>query len=289
MSLFSKRADSAIGGGSSFLPEDYLRRKTERRSILISLALFMIVTMGIVGAFFVTHRQWNTVKDRQREINAEYALETQKIEQLKKLEAQKAEMLEKAEVTTALIEKVPRSILLAEVINRMPKQLTLTDFALKSKRINDTPKPNNAASRPRSLAGPQTQAAIKAKKDQEAAAKPKPVAPKYEFKVEIVGLSASDQDVADYVQSLVQCPLLQKVEMLYSGTQIVEEVEMRKFRIEAMIRTVADARQIEPLHVPRLPSIPGLTGPSRPFDPDDLDPTKPRLERNSQTSATSKE
>lgn len=285
MSFMNKRGAGV--GGSSFLPEDYLRRKSERRSIVISLSLFAIVVMGVVGAFFVTHRQWNTVRRRQQEINSEYALETQKIEQLKKLEAQKAEMLEKAEVTTALIERVPRSILLAEVINRMPKQLTLTEFNLKSKRINDAPRPSNAAkAKPRSLAGPQTKASIQAKKEAEAQAKPKPTAPKFEFRLEMVGLGASDEDVADYVQALVQCPLLMKVEMIYSGMVVIDEVEMRKFRVEAMIRPTADARQIEPLHVPRLPSIPGLTSPSKPYDPDDMDPTKPqKSQRSAQTSA----
>ncbi|MCC6320686.1 MAG: hypothetical protein IT438_04525 [Phycisphaerales bacterium] len=277
MSFMNKRSGATMGG-SSFLPEDYLRRKSERRSIVISLSLFAIVVMGIVGAFFVTHRQWNTVRQRQQEINSEYALETQKIEQLKKLEAQKAEMLEKAEVTTALIERVPRSILMAELINRMPKQLTLTEFALKSKRINDAPKPSNAAkAKPRSLAGPQTKASIAAKeKDKEAQVKPKPTAPKYEFRLELIGLGASDEDIADYVSALVQCPLLMKVEMIYSGMVVVDEVEMRKFRVEAMIRPTADARQIEPLQIPRLPSIPGLTSPSKPYDPNDMDPTKPQ-------------
>ncbi|MFN7021343.1 MAG: hypothetical protein ACK4WH_08470, partial [Phycisphaerales bacterium] len=68
MSFMNKRGAGV--GGSSFLPEDYLRRKSERRSIVISLSLFAIVVMGIVGAFFVTHRQWNTVRQRQQEINA---------------------------------------------------------------------------------------------------------------------------------------------------------------------------------------------------------------------------
>lgn len=297
MSLLSKRPSlsagpgaAAIGGGAggSFLPEDYLRRKAERRSIIISLALFAIVTMGVVGAFFVTHQQWNSVKARQAAINKEYALETQKIEQLNKLEAQKAEMLEKADITTALVEKVPRSILLAELINRMPKQLTLTEFAIKSKRINDTPKPTNAKAKTRSLAGPQSKAAAKAKsKEKEAEAeKPKPVAPKFEYKLEIVGLSVTDDDVADYVTALNLCPLLQKVDLIYSGSHTVDELTMRKFRIEAMIRATADARQIEPLHVPRLPSIPGLTAPAPKYDPDDMDPTKPRkADKSAHTSA----
>ena len=84
MSMFNKRAENP-GAGGSFLPEDYLRRTSERRSILISLGLFAVVAMGVVGAFFVTHRQWNSVRERQHEINREYATETQKIEQLNKL------------------------------------------------------------------------------------------------------------------------------------------------------------------------------------------------------------
>lgn len=294
MSLLSKRPSlsagtsaAAIGGGAggSFLPEDYLRRKAERRSIIISLALFAIVTMGVVGAFFVTYQQWNSVKARQATINKEYALETQKIEQLNKLEAQKAEMLEKADITTALVEKVPRSILLAELINRMPKQLTLTEFSVQSKRINDTPKPTNAKAKTRSLAGAQNKGAAKGKGKEEPE-KPKPVAPKFEYKLEIVGLSVTDEDVADYVTALNQCPLLQKVDLIYSGSHTVEELTMRKFRVEAMIRTTADARQIEPLHVPRLPNIPGLTAPAPKYDPDDMDPTKPRkTEKTAHTSA----
>lgn len=288
MSPFNKRpAGSMVGGGvgGSFLPEDYLRRKGERRSIVISLALFAIVTMGVVGAFFVTHRQWNTVKERQSAINQEYALETQKIEQLNKLEATKAEMLEKADVTTALVEKVPRSILLAELINRMPKQLTLTEFNLKSNKIKEAVKPNNVKSKPRSLAGPKTRAEIAAKAKAAEEAKPKPVAPKFEYKVELVGLSVSDEDVADYVTALNECPLLQKVDLIYSGAVSIDDIDMRKFRIEAMIKPTADARQIEPLHVPRLPSIPGLTAPAPRYDVNDLDPTHPRPERSSQTNA----
>jgi Tfp pilus assembly protein PilN len=293
MSLLIKRSDnpglSGAGGGGSFLPEDYLRRKSERRSIVISLALFAVVTMGVVGAFFVTHRQWNAVKERQAQINKEYALETQKIEQLNKLEATKAEMLEKADVTTALVEKVPRSILLAELINRMPKQLTLTELALKSNRVKETAKPTNAKSKPRSLAGPKTKASIKDKEKQAEESKPKPVAPKFEQKLELVGLSVTDEDVADYVTALHQCPLLQKVDLIYSGSVTIDDVEMRKFRVEAMIRPTADARQIEPLHVPRLTSIPGITGASSKYDPNDMDPTRPRRSEKSAQSSAAKE
>lgn len=280
MSMFDKRLPAA---GGSFLPEDYLQKKGERRAIAIALLLFLIVGFAMVAAFFVTYRQWSTVKAMQADVNRQYAEQTKKIDQLKVLEAQRDELKDKAEVTTALIEKVPRSILLAEMINRMPKQLTLTDMSIKSKRIVDTPKP---APKMNSLAGPQTAAASKkggtarpttkpgAKTEAKAEPPPKPMPPRFEFKIELSGLSATDEDVADYHQLLVQCPLLEKVEMIYSGETVVDEVSMRKFKIEAQIRSTADARTIDPLHIPRLNNRPTSTTTKRP-PRDPMDPTVP--------------
>jgi Tfp pilus assembly protein PilN len=247
--------------GASFLPEDYLRKKGERRSGMITGALFCIVMFGVIAAFFVTNRQKSRVEARQVAINAQYAQEAKKIEQLKVLEAQKAEMLEKAEITTALIEKVPRSILLAEIINRMPEELTLTSFKLVSKRQKEAPTPKAPGrTTPRSLAGKPTTTAAGAKpgaKEPEKEPDNKPKPPRYEFTISLVGLSQSDREVADYHAALKQCPLLKQVDLMFSGEVIIDQVALRKFKIEALIRPDADARQIEPLHVPRLASRPG--------------------------------
>lgn len=273
MSFYNRRP----GTGGSFLPEDYIEKKAENRNLFIAVFLFIVVTLGVVGAFFVTNRQWTTVKARQQEINRHYATETAKIEQLKVLEAQKQEMLEKAEVTTALIEKVPRSILLAELINRMPQELTLTELNLKSKRIAE-PKPKPSANQPKA-GQPRTLASARPgapKPGEKAEPPPKPAPPRFEFKIEIMGLAGADEEIADYHRALSDCPLLDKVEILYSGDVKVEEVRMRKFRIECMIRPNADARHIEPLQVPRLPPRPGVAGMNRLLNVDPMDPTLPR-------------
>jgi len=261
---------------NSFLPEDYLQKKAERRAIVISLFLFLVVVVGIAGGFFVTYHHWMAVKRQQEQVNRDFASESQKIEQLKVLEAQRDELKEKAEVTLALVERVPRSILMAELINRMPKQLTLTEMALKSKRITEPPK----IIKPTGLAGPQTLAQIKSAQAQGVAAgakptsdAPKPVPPKFDFRLELMGLSATDEEIADYYQSLVACPLLERVDMIYSTDITVDEIAMRKFRIEASLRPDADARTIEPLHVPRLGPKPGATAH---LDHNPLDPTFPR-------------
>ncbi len=273
MSFYNRRP----GMGGSFLPEDYVEKKAENRNLAIAVFLFVVVTLGVVAAFFVTNRQWTSVKARQHEINQAYATETKKIEQLKELEAQKAEMLDKAEVTTALIEKVPRSILLAEMINRMPQNLTLTELNLKSKRVIEAKpkeKPAPSTAKPRSLASARPGAG--GAKSNEPLPAPKPQAPKYEFKLEILGLAGADEEVADYHRALSDCPLLDKVEILYSGDVKISDVNMRKFRIEASLRGNADARHIEPLQVPRLPPRPGVAGIGRVLAIDPMDPTQPR-------------
>lgn len=249
MQMHGKRPEQS---SQSFLPEDYLQQRADRRMGFITLVLFCVIMFGVVGAFFWTNREWKEVRAAQQRVNLEYTTEAQKIEQLKVLEAQKAEMLDKAEITTALIEKVPRSILLAELINRMPSQLTLSEFKLTSKRIKEAPAPAARDAKPKSLAiGKPIVAAQNA-----APERPKPVPPRYEFRVELIGLAATDNEVADYHSALQECELLADVELLFSGHVIIDDVGMRKFRIEASIREDADARHIEPLQKPRLAALP---------------------------------
>lgn len=271
MTWHSKRNQVPASGGS-FLPEDYLQRKAERRGLFISMFLFVVVAMGVVGAFFVTHRRWNDVKQAQERINSEYAAETIKIDQLKAVEKAAADVKEKAEIAVAIKEKVPRSILLAEIINRMPEQLTLMDLSLKGKRVVEQPKPvvasaskSNLSSRGQSAPAPKTTAATEP---------PRPVVPRFEFTISMNGLAATDAEIADYVTSLHSCPLLDKVEMISAQEVTIDEVPLRKFNIEAQIKRTADARMITPLQVPRLSGRP--TANAQQHDP--MDPTVSRDE-----------
>lgn len=228
--------------GTSFLPDDYVERKADRRANLIYLTLFSVVIAGVVGAFFVTNRQWATVKKHQEAINVRYAQAAKDIEQLKVLEGQKQQMLGKAELTTALIEKAPRSVLLAELINRMPDRLTLLDLELDSKRI-DPPKPAAKAGG-KTPAGSKSLAS-KAGADDKADATPKP--PRYDITLVIIGVAPTHSQVAQYVSQLQGCPLLDSVELKFSENTSIDDKQLDKFRIEAKLRATADARRIEPL------------------------------------------
>ncbi|MCA3005944.1 MAG: PilN domain-containing protein [bacterium] len=239
----------------SFMPEDYLLARRESKANSINLLLFGVVLCAVVGAFFVTHRQWNTVRAQQQAINAQYATEAEKIEQLKLLDTQKQDMLEKAEITTGLIEKVPRSILLAEVVNRMPERITLAELELKSRRIREEAPKKPAAAGPKSLSASNTKQGGKGGKggkNTKEAAPPKPRPPKMEFTLSIQGLAASDQDVADYHASLKECGLLERVDLVSTEGTRVQDVPVRRFRIEAQLSQSADARSVIPLSVARL-------------------------------------
>jgi len=237
--------DNQGSGGQGFLPEDYLREKHERRTNIIGLVLFGVVMFGVAAAFFVTNREWESVKAEQERVNREYAAETRKISQLHVLEDQKAEMLEKAEITTALLERVPRSVLLAELINRMPDELTLTELGLEGTRSRAPRETSSARSGSRSFV--RGSEGDGSKGDEPEIVPP----PSYTFELELVGLAGSDQQVADYERSLQECPLLENVEMISTKEHTVEDVALRQFKIEAWIRRDADARHIEPLRIPR--------------------------------------
>lgn len=248
----------------SFLPEDYIRTRTERRSNLIAVTLFSVVTAGVVGAFLVTNREWHDVKHYQEAINVRYAQAAKEIEQLKQLEEQKSQLLEKAEMTTALIERVPRSILLAELTNRMPLDVTLLELEVKASRIADAPPPTkDDAKKGKGAKG--GKAARNAKGEQEDV-KPVVTAPKYLTKVVIVGVTNTHNSVAQYVASMQRSGLLSAVELKFSEKTMIDDREMNRFRIEAEIKPDADARKIEPAAAPRLAgdgSLPEASDPAQ--------------------------
>lgn len=238
----------------SFLPEDYLERRLERRTNLIALSLFTVVMVGVVGAFLVTNRQWNDVRRYQEAINVRYSQAAKDIEQLKLLEAQKNALLEKAEITTALIERVPRSILLAEIINRMPTDVTLLELELKSKRVS-RPIASAQAKRPAQTSGRRS-GGVAARTAPNAAgageaSKPEVSAPAFETRLMIVGVTGTHESVARFGAALQQCELLSSVEMVFSEKTMIKNQEFFRFRFEANLRPTADARRIEPMTASR--------------------------------------
>jgi Tfp pilus assembly protein PilN len=236
---------------ASFLPEDYLARKAERRTNIISLSLFGVVMVAVVGAFFVTNRSARVAMEQQAAINGQYQLAAVQIEELTQLEQQKTEMLNKAELAAALVERVPRSILLADLINRMPDRLSLLDFELKSEKVKPPAKaaPSKTDSTGRLKAGSPERAKTKA----EASDEPTKIEPqRFKVTISMVGVAPTDLEVSKYMAELNAYSLLRDVSLEYSEQKDIEGRSMRQFKINMSLDPAGDVRRIDPLTVPRL-------------------------------------
>lgn len=225
----------------SFMPTDYVRGKHQVRANFFALVLFTLVMAGVIGAFVVNHQRWRTVREQSEIISAQFKEEAAKIEQLKALESQRASLLDRAEVVTALIDRVPRSVLMAEVVRDLPEGLTLTLVGLDGERVRPpapTPDPKARATNTRSLT---TRAAAKDEK------KPEPekvLPPRFRHTVTIEGLSVDNEKIADYLGSIKSSPLFTDVELaLITGTT-VDSVGYRRFKMTMRLREQANARQV---------------------------------------------
>lgn len=232
-------------GQSNFLPEDYVAERAERRSSLLSLTLFAVVMTAVVAAFFVTNRQHARVKIEQREINTRYAEAARSIEELEELEHQKMQLLDRAEVAAALVERIPRSILLAELINRMPDAVSLQEFNVESERQRVRKAPVTASK----VKSVKSTGRKPTKADEEEERKVE--VPVYLVAVEMEGVAPTNQHVAQYLSNLNKCSLLKDVELRFSKDFVIEDHQVRQFRIRALLAPNADARHFEPLKLRR--------------------------------------
>jgi Tfp pilus assembly protein PilN len=243
-SIFRKA--SPVDG--SFLPEDYVARKAETRANFIAVFLFSVVMFLTVSAFFVTHRRWTTIRAEQVAINDEYTQEKQKIEQLEALDKERSRMLAKAEVTTALLEKIPRSVLMAALTTEIPSNITIEELELTSKRIDPNKEFRPADEKPKPPApktlGPKNKNAAAKPAPAKEEAKPEVKAPRFESTIKIGGLSTVYNDITDYAAILQASPLLEKIELVFIKEAKVDEREMHKFEITAQLRANADARAL---------------------------------------------
>ncbi|UCD75228.1 MAG: PilN domain-containing protein [Phycisphaerales bacterium] len=232
---------------TSFLPEDYLAQKAERRTNIISLLLFGVVMIGVFGAFLVTNQQWSQVKAQQQTINMRYQTAAEQIEDLIDLQEQKKAMLNRAELSAALVERVPRSILLAELINRMPPRLSLLEFELKSEKIKTLTSPVVKAGQIGNLKD-----ANRAPTKEEAAEQVKKIEPpRYRVDLTLVGVAPSDLEVSRYMAVLNTYELVRNVRLDYSEDREIDGRLMRQFSIAMSLDPAADVRSIEPLILSR--------------------------------------
>lgn len=233
----------------SFLPDEYVARRAELRAGVLGLMLFGVVMALVVGAFFVTNQRWRAVRAEARAVQTEYEEQKQRIEQLEALERDRDDMLEKAEIVSALVEKTPRSVLMYELVSRMPPGMTMLEVNLEGKRV-EPPKTDDKSKKgpqkvgtlskgkpPASKSGKGDAKSASADAKKEAAPVKERIAPpKFDYKLKLTGVTAVNTEVTDYLAKLTECQIFQNVDLVYIRETQIDHVDLRKFEISCQLR-----------------------------------------------------
>lgn len=214
----------------SFLPDDYMERKQRRRTNAICATLFVVVVSSVFGAWMVTKRMLASLEDRYTAIDAQCTEAAKRIELVRDMKDKQRTMATQAELTASLLERVPRSHLLAEVTNAMPSGLSLLEVDLQSRL---RPRTESVAAKGSGTAFD----AAKAAKEQ-VPATPEPRL--YDVTVKLQGVAGNDVQVATFITKLGGSKLLRDVNLVISEEHVMEKQKIRKFAMDMQIHP--DAR-----------------------------------------------
>ena len=207
----------------SFLPDDYMEKKLRRRTNAILGTLFLIVVSSIGGTFVWKERATQRLQKQRAALQMEMAEAAKPIEQFKQMQDKQRQLAQQAELTASLLERVPRSYLLAEITNGIPSGVSLLDFDMNSRiRAGGAPPPAATAF-------------------QQAAAANKPATPAptparvYDVQMRLTGIASTDVQVAQFITKLNRSELLRDVNLVVSDEYKQGTDVMRKFQIEMQI------------------------------------------------------
>lgn len=218
----------------SFLPDDYLERRARRRTNLVCAMLFIVVAGGVGAAFTMSEKADRQVRQQFAAVDADYTAALKPIQQFQELQEKQKTMAQSAELTASLLEKVPRSFLLADITNSLPPGVSLLDFDLSStKKVTATAQP--AQKKP-------------FQKKSADAAPPAPAGPQpleYQVSMKMTGVANTDVEVAQLISKLSQSTLLKDVNLVISDEYKNGDDLLRKFTIEMSLDPKAEVQAAE--------------------------------------------
>ena len=215
----------------NFMPEDYLEKKAQKRTNIICLFLFLVVSAGVGAGFMITEQRQEAVRKESDKVNKMMSKAGTMLKRFEDLEKKKKEILEKASVSAKLMEPVPRSLLLATITNDLPAGVSLLSYKLTSKEII----PASAHKKIRNK-----RKLLKKKKD---SVRKKVVIPRLDVSIEFTGLAQTDKQVSRVIGELNKSKLFSQVNLSFTKEYKSKEELIRFFKI--IIRLAPNARADE--------------------------------------------
>lgn len=205
-----------------FVPNDYIQQRDSTRANFLYLVLFSALMGGIIVTFSIIKLQQKNVEAKLKVVNEKMTKAHEQISQLDDLKTKSSTMIKTMAVTGELIERVPKSVVLACVTNNLPGGVSLLDFKLKQKEIK-TPTSSASVS--------QYQAASAAASGTSTAN-----SKLEETQIELEGIAPSDIEVAAYIAQLEGSILLDNVELVESKEHNIDDIIFRRFKLKTVIK-----------------------------------------------------
>lgn len=220
----------------SFLPEDYLERKAQRRANAICAVLFLLVMGGITSAFVMSERQTRETDQQYEAVDGQYLSEAKRLQQVRQMTEKQKRISHQADLAASLLERVKRHDILAEVTNAADAAgVKLLDLKMESKvRVKAQPveAPKNA---------------YEAKKAaRQAANKPAgPALPQpklFDVSFSLSGAAQNDVQVSNFLARLSTSPLFRDANLVISDDFKIGEEKVRRFQIDMVLSPDAETR-----------------------------------------------
>lgn len=214
---------------TNFLPDNYLQQRGLRHTnwICVGIAAGALVLLGAVVAFVLV-RSWGVAGMRLL-TDAQYGEASRQIEDLRQLEGRKADLLHKVELSTALLERVPRSHVLARLANHLPEYASLTSMTMQLEetkvKVAEPADGSAVGKSPRGARGKNQPRVIRITR----------------LRFRLDGLAETDVQVAEYMSRLHADPLFDAVDLQFSEEFPYQEgVTMRRFQMSLLLSEDAE-------------------------------------------------
>lgn len=229
---------------TSFLPDDYLAAARERRTNIAGLVLFAAVLGGVAIWFTRSNVEYREVRDRQEQVGHSFAAVADRIRDMQEQERTRELMLEKARLAISLVDPMPRSIILAELVGRMPERVSLIDLQLRSEAVRPARGAASTSARTTPAAKPAGRNAAAGSADKaDKAAPPRAEPVRHAINLVLTGTAPTDLDVSAYLQALGRFDLFESVRLELSEEREISGRPTRHFRIAIRIGPDADVRR----------------------------------------------
>jgi Tfp pilus assembly protein PilN len=213
-----------------FLPEDYLLRKSQQRTNVMCASLFVVIIASVGGTFHFAERSMREAEQRYAAVDRQHTDAARRIAEMRQMQQKQQMLARKAELSASLIDRVPRSYVLAELTNLLPSGVALTDLDLNTRKI--------AAAAPKA----ETQV-VKSKSKGKAPVDNLPPPPdRFETNLRLTGTAGADSQVAAFVEAIKGSNLFNEVNLLISAELDRTGSTGRKFSIELMLNPKAEIR-----------------------------------------------